>query len=244
MKIIVTKDYQELSKEAFKVLKTVLDNNPQAVLGLATGSSPIGLYQAMIEDHKNHQTSYQDVVTFNLDEYVGISKDHSQSYYTFMHEKLFNFIDIKPENINIPSGATKDLQQACIDYNEKLSNTQIDIQVLGIGSNAHIGFNEPGTSFESETHIVELKEKTRLDNQRFFDSLDDVPSKAITMGIKNIMHAKQILLLAYGKNKAQAIKDMVEGAISEDVPASILQKHDNVIVVLDEEAASLLKHEK
>lgn len=238
-KIIVVENYDEVSREAFKVIKEVIGESETPVLGLATGSSPIGLYKKMQSDHKTG-TSYKDVITFNLDEYIGLPKNHEQTYYTFMHENLFDGLDIPEENIHIPVGDSDDVPAECIKYEEAMKNHQIDVQVLGIGGNGHIGFNEPGTSFESVTHIVELKEKTREDNARFFETLADVPTKAITMGISTIMKSKKILMVATGEGKANAIYDMLKGPISTDCPASILQKHNDVVLVLDKAAASKL----
>lgn len=240
MKLIVVKDYKELSEKAFEVIKEVVTTEKMPALGLATGSSPVGLYKLMIEDHKLNNTDYSNVKTYNLDEYTGLKKEHSQSYYSFMHDNLFYGLNIPEENIHIPLGDTDDLVKACNDYDAILKDVVVDVQVLGIGANGHIGFNEPGTSFDSLTHIVELKEKTRLDNKRFFNSLDEVPTHAITMGIATIMNAKKVLLVANGLNKAKAVKAMIEGEITVDCPASALQKHDDCIVIIDEEAASLL----
>lgn len=238
-KVIVTENYDELSKAAFDVMKEYL--KPGKVLGLATGSSPVGLYKNMIKDHQENGTSYQDIKTFNLDEYVGLPKEHSESYYSFMHTQLFDHIDIKEENIHIPSGLG-DLEAGCKAYDEAIDNCPVDIQLLGIGSNGHIGFNEPGTPFALGTHVTDLKESTRKDNARFFDPLgEEVPTQACTMGLATIMKAKNILLVANGENKAQAVKGMLEGPISEDCPASILQNHPNVTVVIDKAAGKLLE---
>lgn len=238
--VIIVKDYEALSEEAFKVMKEVVASKENPVLGLATGSSPVGLYQNMIKDHKENGTSYKNVITFNLDEYVGLARDHSQTYYTFMHENLFNGIDIPEENVHLPLG-NGDLEKNCADYEKAMEDYQVDIQLLGIGSNGHIGFNEPGTSFDSLTHIVTLKEKTRKDNARFFIPLnEEVPTQAITMGIATIMKSKKVLLVASGEGKADAIAGMINGPVSEDVPASILQNHPDVTVIVDEAAASKL----
>ena len=239
VEVIVVKDYDELSKRAFEVIKETLKAE-HPVLGLATGSSPIGLYKEMIKDHKENGTSYANVRTFNLDEYVGLPKNHSQSYYTFMHENLFSGIDVKEENIHIPSGLG-DLEANCKNYEEQLNGAVIDLQLLGIGSNGHIGFNEPGTPFDSLTHVVELTESTKKDNARFFDPLGEkVPTQAVSMGIASIMRAKKVLLIANGEHKADAIKGLVEGPVSEKCPASCLQNHPNVVVIVDEAAASKL----
>ena len=239
IKVIVVENYDELSQKAFDVVKEVL-NNEQPVLGLATGSSPIGLYKNMIADHKKNNTSYQNVITFNLDEYANLPIDHSESYFTFMNTNLFDHVDINKNNIHIPLG-NGELDENCKAYDKGMEEFKVDIQVLGIGSNGHIGFNEPGTSFDSLTHVVKLKESTRKDNARFFEPLnEEVPTHACTMGIATIMKAKKILLLASGANKADAINAMINGPISEDCPASILQKHNDVIVIVDKAAAEKL----
>jgi glucosamine-6-phosphate deaminase len=239
--VIVCKDYEEVSDKAAEIMLDVVKNNPKAVIGLATGSSPIGLYQRMIKDHKENGTSYADITTFNLDEYVGLKPEHPQSYHTFMHQNLFNHLDLKKENINLPSVKGDNMKANCDSYNELLSKYKIDIQLLGIGSNGHLAFNEPGTPFDSVTQVVDLLESTIQDNARFFDGdISKVPTQSITMGIKNVMDAKRILLIASGKNKAEAIYHTVKGEVSTDWPASILQKHPDVIVVADKEAASLL----
>lgn len=241
IKLIVVDNYEELSREAFKVMKEVIDSKEHPVLGLATGSSPIGLYQNMIEDHKHNGTSYKNVTTFNLDEYVGLKKNHRETYYTFMHKNLFEGIEIPEENVHIPVGDSDDLDGECRKYEQAMSDYQVDIQLLGIGGNGHIGFNEPGTSFDSLTHIVELKERTRQDNARFFTDLEeDVPTHAITMGIATVMKAKKILLVANGANKADAIYGMIKGPVSEECPASVLQNHPDVTVIVDKAAASKL----
>lgn len=236
MKIAVCENYDELSNKAFEVIKEQVVAKPDSVLGLATGSSPVGLYKDMIKDHKENGTSYKDVVTYNLDEYVGIDRNDPQSYYTFMNENLFSGIDIDPKNTHVPYGNTK---EDCEKYEDSVNG--VDIQVLGIGQNGHIGFNEPGTPFDEPTHIVDLTENTREANARFFDNdIDKVPAQAITQGIGTIMKAKKILLVANGANKADAVKAMIEGPVSVECPASVLQNHPDVVVVIDKEAASKL----
>lgn len=238
MKVIKVKNYDEVSAEAFKVMKEVVANKPEAVLGLATGSSPIGLYENMIKDHKENGTSYAKCQSFNLDEYVGIDRNHSQSYWTFMHENLFHGIDLPEDKIHVPYGNTK---ADCEGYEKAMENVSVDIQVLGIGGNGHIGFNEPGTPFTEETHIIDLTEKTRSDNARFFENdINKVPTQAITMGIATIMKAKKILLVASGANKADAVAAMVNGPVDPACPASVLQNHPDVVVIVDEEAAAKL----
>lgn len=240
MKIIFTKDYEELSVKAFEVMKGVVKSNPYAVLGLATGTTPLGLYRHMIEDHKAHETSYANIRTVNLDEYLGLSARHVQSYAYFMRENLFKYLDITPENTNIEDGTAQDEQAECVRYNKLLEEMPRDIQLLGLGSNGHIAFNEPNTPFGSETHVVDLTENTIKDNARLFSDISEVPRKAFTMGIKQIMQARQILILASGANKADAVYKTVCGKVTEEVPASVLQLHPNCILIADKEAASKL----
>lgn len=234
MKIIINKK-AKLDKLAAQEIINLVNENPKAVLGLATGSSPIGLYEELIKDHKANKTNYKKVTTFNLDEYIGIPIDHEQSYHTFMYETLFKHLNINLKNTNFPK------QDDPAGYTKLLEKKPVDLQILGIGSNGHIAFNEPGTSFDSTTQYVDLAESTIKDNSRFFDSIDDVPKRAVTMGLKDIMMAKKVILLAFGKNKAEAINTLVNGKKSEDCPATILQDHPNLTLYLDEDAASLLK---
>lgn len=238
-KIIIVENYDEASREAFKVMKEVIDGSDRPVLGLATGSTPIGLYKKMMADHKTG-ASYKKCVTFNLDEYIGLPKEHEQTYYTFMHENLFNGLDIPEENIHIPVGDSANVPAECIKYEGDMKEFSVDIQLLGIGGNGHIGFNEPGTPFTTLTHVVDLQEKTRLDNARFFDNIDDVPTQAITMGIATILKSKKILLVATGESKADAIYGMIKGPVTENCPASALQNHNDVVVIVDKAAASKL----
>lgn len=241
LKIIIADNYDEVSSEAFKVMKDVVTSKENPVLGLATGSSPIGLYKKMIADHKSCGTSYKNVKTWNLDEYIGIPHDHEQSYWTFMHENLFEGLDILEENIHVPVGDGEDEELECKKYEESMKGHTVDLQVLGIGADGHIGFNEPGTSFDSTTHLMDLTEQTISDNARFFNNdMSLVPTKSITMGLATIMRAKKIIVIATGENKADAVYGMLKGEITTDCPASILQKHDDVVVILDRAAASKL----
>lgn len=240
MKVIVTENYDEMSKKAAEIIIDVVKKNPNAVLGLATGSSPIGTYQNMIKDCKENGTSYKNVSTVNLDEYVSLNADHDQSYAYFMRKNLFDGLDIDQNNTNLPCGVAPDLAKECDRYNALLAKLVPDVQVLGIGSNGHIGFNEPNTPFDSVTHIVDLTESTIKDNSRMFASINEVPKQALSMGIKNIMQAKSIVMVVSGKNKAVAVKGMVNGEITPEVPASVLQLHPFVTVICDKEAASLL----
>ena len=241
MKLIVVKDYEEMSKEASLIIKDLLVKKPDATLGLATGSSPIGLYQNLIKYYEKGEISFKNVKTYNLDEYCELPRSHPESYYSFMHRNLFSHVDILEENVHIPCSEGSDLQALCNEYNELLHKATIDLQLLGIGANGHIGFNEPNTPFDQETWVVKLTDKTRRDNQRFFNSLDEVPTHAMTMGIANIMQAKCLLLVASGKNKAEAIRRLASGEVNPECPATILNRHPNAIVIVDEDAASLIK---
>lgn len=238
MKVIVVKDYDAMSAKALEIMKAVVVEKPNAVLGLATGSTPLGLYANMIKDCKENGTSYKKVRTVNLDEYAGLDKNHNQSYAYFMRTNLFEGIDVDLANTNIEDGTAKDREKECERYSRLLDDMQQDIQLLGIGSNGHIAFNEPGTAFDSETHIVDLTESTIKDNSRLFEKIEDVPRQAFTMGLKNIMRAKKILVLANGVGKANAVYGMVKGRVTESVPASILQLHPDCTLVCDEAAAS------
>ncbi len=240
MKVIVTENYEEMSRKAFEVMAEVVKNNPRAVLGLATGSTPLGLYRNMIEDHEKNGTSYREIKTVNLDEYAGLDYSSDQSYVYFMRHNLFDHIDIDLKNTNIENGKAADREAECARYNALLEALPRDVQVLGIGSNGHIAFNEPGTPFGSVTHIVDLAESTIRDNSRMFASIDEVPRQAFTMGLKNIMNAKKILILANGENKAKAVYGLVRGEVTEKVPASVLQLHPDCTLVCDKAAASLL----
>lgn len=239
MKIIKVKNYQQLSEKACAMLMEVLTTKKNPVLGLATGSTPEGMYKCLIQKYKNKEVSFQNVTTFNLDEYIGLHKDNDQSYNYYMFDKFFNHIDINEENIYIPDGMAADLEQECTRF-EKLIEEKgpIDFQVLGIGVNGHIGFNEPGTPFTSRTQIVELTEETRRSNARFFNSVDEVPTKAITMGIGTIMESKKVVLLVSGKNKADALARIIDGEVAEESPASILKQHPDATIVADEDALS------
>jgi len=239
-KIIVRSNYELVSDEANKIMRQLLVSKPDAVLGLATGSSPLGLYKRMIADFENGITDYRKVTTFNLDEYIGLDINHHESYYSFMNRQLFSHINISPKRVHLPVGHSDDLQQECLAYDMAMKDYQMDLQILGLGTNGHIGFNEPMTPFDTETHVVNLSSQTRFDNSRFFESLDEVPKQAITMGIASILRAKKIVLIACGVSKANAIYEMINGTVTEQVPATILQRHPDVVVILDEDAASKL----
>ena len=240
MKIIVTKDYEELSAKAAKIMLEVVRENPYAVLGLATGTTPLGLYAYMIADHEQKGTSYAHIRTANLDEYKGLPKTHPQSYAYFMRKNLFDGLGIHSENTNIENGMAADEEKECVRYDEVLEQLPRDIQLLGLGSNGHIAFNEPGTPFGSGTHVVSLAESTVKDNARLFDDISEVPRKAFTMGIRQIMQAKKVLILASGANKADAVAKMVKGEVTEAVPASVLQLHPDCTLIVDKAAAAKL----
>ncbi|MFV0255294.1 MAG: glucosamine-6-phosphate deaminase [Erysipelotrichaceae bacterium] len=240
MKFIIKENYDEVAEAANEEMRRILTSADSLTIGLATGSSPIGLYKLMAKDNAEGITDFTKVTTFNLDEYIGLPTDHPETYRNFMNKNLFNQININLNKTHLPYASDKNDKNSCEEYEKMLNNYQLDVQLLGIGSNGHIGFNEPGSSFSSNTHIVELTEKTRNDNQRFFASLDEVPTHAITMGIASIMRAKEIILIACGENKAQAIYEMANVAKTEEIPATILQNHPNVICIVDKDAASKL----
>lgn len=239
MNILRVKDYHEMSERACSILVEKISNAAQPVIGLATGSTPEGLYERLIKEYTRGVVSFKQTTSFNLDEYIGLSKAHPNSYHYYMKNHLFRHIDIEMERVYVPDGETDDLEKACRNYEELIKeNKNIDIQILGLGLNGHIGFNEPGTSFTSRTHVVKLAESTRQANARFFPSIDDVPTKAITMGIETIMESKQVIVLVSGEAKAGAVDRLVNGEVSDDFPASILQKHNNVTIVADNAALS------
>lgn len=242
MLVIIKENYDEMSKEAAKIIAERLRKKPNLVIGFATGNSPLGLYKELIRMYKDEGLDFSKVTTFNLDEYVGLQPSHDQSYHYFMYENLFNHINIDPRFIHIPHGMAKDINSFCEWYEKSIEDFGgIDIQILGIGRNGHIAFNEPGSSLGSRTRIKTLNEKTRQDNARFFDNMDEVPKYALTMGVGTIMEAKELLLLANGKSKTEPVKNAVEGPITAMCPASIVQMHRQVIVLVDKDAAAELK---
>lgn len=244
MRIIVAANYDEMSKKAADIVASQIILKPESVVGLATGGTPVGFYRELIKIHKDGKFSFKEVKTFNLDEYYGLDKDNTQSYHYYMMDNLFNHIDINIENVNIPNGMAEDIEVECKAYEAKIKSAGgIDIQVLGIGTNGHIGFNEPDVKFEAITHLVKLDEETIEANSRFFNSIEEVPKSAISMGIKTIMHAKKIVLLASGSEKAKVIERMINGDITPDLPASILQLHPDVTLILDKDAAAELMEE-
>ena len=242
MKIIKAKDYQDMSRKAANIISAQIIMKPDCVLGLATGSTPIGTYDQLIDWYKKGDLDFSQVSSVNLDEYRGLSHTDPQSYYYFMHQHLFDRVNIDPERTNVPNGMEPDAEKECGRYEELIRSLGgVDLQLLGLGHNGHIGFNEPGESFEKTTHCVQLTQSTIDANQRLFDEGDAVPEKAFTMGIKSIMQSKHILLIANGEKKAQIIRDAFFGPVTPKVPASILQLHNNVTVIVDKEAGKLIK---
>ncbi|MEA1904979.1 MAG: glucosamine-6-phosphate deaminase [Candidatus Hadarchaeota archaeon] len=241
MKILVAKDYNEMSRKAAGLIADAIKNKPNLILGLATGSTPMGCYRELIRMHKGEGLDFSRIVTFNIDEYIGLLPTHPQSYRYFMDENLFNHVNTRIENTHVPDGSTDDPQKTCDEFEELIkASGGIDLQLLGIGANGHIAFNEPSSPFDSRTRVVDLSEQTIKDNARFFKSIDEVPRQAISIGMGTIMEEREIILLANGEKKADAVAKSVEGPITTDVPASVLQKHPNCTFIIDEEAASKL----
>lgn len=242
MKIIRAKDYNDMSRKAANIISAQVIMKPACVLGLATGSTPIGTYAQLVEWYRKGDLDFSEVTTVNLDEYKGITRDNEQSYYYFMNDNLFSKVNINLERTFLPDGMEPDSDKACADYNRIIASVGgVDLQLLGLGHNGHIGFNEPGMAFEAETHCVNLTESTMKANQRFFASMDDVPRQAYTMGIKTIMQAKKILVVVSGEDKAEIVKEAFFGPITPKVQASVLQLHNDVTIVADEAALSLVK---
>lgn len=242
MKIIKAKDYNDMSRKAANIISAQVIMKPNCVLGLATGSTPIGTYAQLVEWYKKGDLDFSEVTTVNLDEYKGLTRDNDQSYYYFMNDNLFSKVNINLERTFLPDGMEPDSDKACDDYNKIIADVGgVDLQLLGLGHNGHIGFNEPGMAFEAETHCVNLTESTMKANQRFFASMDDVPRQAYTMGIKTIMQAKKILVVVSGEDKAAIVKEAFFGPITPAVQASVLQLHNDVTIVADEAALSLIK---
>lgn len=239
MKLYKAKDYADMSRKAANILSAQVIMKPNCVLGLATGSTPEGVYRQLVEWYNKGDLDFSEVISVNLDEYQGLTKENDQSYYYFMNHHFFSHVNIKKENTYLPNGMAEDAQAECNRYNEVIKSVGgIDMQLLGIGANGHIGFNEPDESFGKETHLVKLTDSTIEANSRFFKNKDEVPKYAFSMGIKTIMQSKKILLVANGEAKADALYKALYGSITPSVPASILQLHNNVIVVADEAAFS------
>ena len=241
MEIIISPTYEDMSKAAAKAVAELLNSKPNAVLGLPTGSTPLGLYKELARMHKSEGLDFSRVTTFNLDEYVGLRKDHPQSYHYFMHENLFKHINIPTQNVYLPSGTTDNYAAFCQWYEQRIKECGgIDLQLLGVGSDGHIGFNEPSSSLGSRTRIKTLARPTIEDNARFFEKIEDVPIYAITMGVGTIFEARKIVFLANGANKADAVAKAIEGPVTSMITASALQLHPDVTAYLDRPAASKL----
>ncbi|MGG1658513.1 glucosamine-6-phosphate deaminase [Brevibacillus sp. NRS-1366] len=242
MKLIVVNDYAQLSIEAARLIAQEVKDNPKAVLGLATGGTPEGMYRELIRLHREEGVDFSQSTSFNLDEYVGLPANHTQSYRTYMQDHLFAHINLPVERTNVPRGDVADLAAECARYEEAIVQAGgIDLQVLGIGNNGHVGFNEPGSMPDSITRVVQLTTSTIEANARYFDSIEEVPTRAVSMGIKTILGAKRIVLMASGVAKAEAIRHMLEAEMTADVPATLLQLHSGVTVIVDRDAASGLK---
>ncbi|NOY09539.1 MAG: glucosamine-6-phosphate deaminase [Spirochaetes bacterium] len=245
MEVILTEDYNEMSKISAGEIARQVRKKPNSVIGLATGSTPLGTYKELIRLHKEEGLDFSKVITFNLDEYLGLPPAHKESYNFFMWENLFKHININPENVHVPQGMVEDAEEFCEWYEKEIEKAGgIDLQLLGIGSDGHIAFNEPGSSFGSRTRVKTLEEQTIEDNSRFFNSIDEVPHFAITMGVGTILEARKIVLAANGKNKAQVCARFIEGPIDSQITASALQLHPHAVIVLDEAASSQLKRKK
>lgn len=242
MEVIITESADEMARMAAELFRRQILKKPNSVLGLATGSTPIPLYAELVRMHREEGLDFSKVVTFNLDEYLGLPPSHKQSYHYFMDQHLFRKVNISPSNVHVPHGHTQHVLEFCEWYEQAIANAGgIDLQLLGIGADGHIAFNEPGSSLGSRTRLKTLTEQTIKDNSRFFDNLDEVPRFAITMGVGTILEAKQIVLIADGKRKADIVAEFIEGPVTAQVTASALQLHRHVTVILDEEAASKLK---
>ena len=242
VKIIRTKDYADMSRKAANIISAQVIMKPDCVLGLATGGTPVGTYEKLVERYNEGDLDFSEVTSVNLDEYRGLPKEHPESYWSFMHRNLFDLVNIRPEAIHMPAGTNMDAAAECSHYDEIIQHLGgVDLQLLGIGHDGHIGFNEPGAAFELGTHCVHLTKETIEANKRFFDNNEDlVPKEAYTMGIKTIMQARKVLVVANGLAKAKAVKAVVSGPVTPECPGSILQMHPDCILVADEEALSLL----
>lgn len=241
MRMIRTKDYEDMSRKAANIIGALVVTKPDCVLGLATGSSPVGTYRRLVEGYRAGDLDFSQVRSVNLDEYKGLPRENEQSYYYFMQDNFFGHINIEQGNTHLPDGMEPDSQKACADYDRVIASMGgVDLQLLGLGHDGHIGFNEPNDEFDRETHCVNLTQMTIEANKRFFASADEVPRQAYTMGIATIMRAKCVLMVVSGKDKAQILKDAFFGPITPRVPASILQLHPNFILVADEAALSLI----
>lgn len=243
MKIIVEKNYEEMSLRAAELFSELIKNKPDCVLGLATGGTPVEMYKNLIRMNKEGKVDFSKVKSINLDEYKGLSGNHDQSYRYFMNTNLFNHININKDNTFVPNGLAKDIEKECKNYDERIEQIGgIDIQLLGIGNNGHVGFNEPAKFLNTRTHLTQLTEGTIEANARFFDKIEEVPTEAITMGLGGIMKAKKIVLIASGEGKANIISKILEGKITTDIPATLLQVHPDVTIIVDKAAAKQINY--
>ncbi|WP_066871154.1 glucosamine-6-phosphate deaminase [Clostridium mediterraneense] len=241
MKVLIVKNYEEMSKKAAEFMAELVNEKPEAILGLATGGTPVGMYKELIEMNKAGKVDFSKVTTVNLDEYVGLAGDHEQSYRYFMNTNLFNHINVNKDKTFVPSGLAENIEEECKKYDERIKELGgIDLQLLGLGGNGHIAFNEPDNHLVVGTHLTGLTQDTIDANSRFFESADEVPKTAVTMGLGGIMQAKRILLIASGEGKADAVEAMMNGKITTDCPASMLQMHRDVTIIVDEAAAAKL----
>lgn len=241
MKVLIVKNYEEMSKKAAEFMAEIVNEKPEAILGLATGGTPVGMYKELIEMNKAGKVDFSKVTTVNLDEYVGLAGDHEQSYRYFMNTNLFNHINVNKDKTFVPNGLAENIEEECKKYDERIKELGgIDLQLLGLGGNGHIAFNEPDNHLVVGSHLTGLTQDTIDANSRFFESADEVPKTAVTMGLGGIMQAKKILLIASGEGKADAVEAMMNGKITTDCPASMLQMHRDVTIIVDEAAAAKL----
>lgn len=241
MKLIVTKNYEEMSRLAAEFMAKEVNKNPEIILGLATGGTPVGMYKELINMCSNKEVDFSKATTINLDEYIGLSGDHNQSYRYFMNTNLFNHINVDKTKTYVPNGQAADIENECKSYDERIKNLGgIDLQLLGLGSNGHVAFNEPDEYLTVGSHETKLTDSTIEANARFFNSMDEVPKTAITMGLGGIMQAKKILVIANGEGKAEVVEKLMNGKITTEVPASMLQMHRDVTIIVDEAAAAKL----
>ena len=241
MRIIRTKDYEDMSRKAAAIIAAQIVLKPDCVLGLATGRTPVGIHKYLVSWSKGGDLDFSEVTSVNLDEYRGLPREHKESYWSFMHRNLFEHVNIKPEHINLPDGMNMDADAECARYDKVIESVGgIDLQLLGIGHDGHIGFNEPSDAFDLGTHCVKLTDETIDANQRFFNNREEVPREAYTMGTRTIVQARKVLMVVSGKDKAEIIKKAFYGPVTPEVPASILQMHPDFTLVADEDALSLI----
>ncbi|MBP7236580.1 MAG: glucosamine-6-phosphate deaminase [Petrotogaceae bacterium] len=239
MKILVCKDYEELSLKSAEIIVNQINQKKDSVLGLATGGTPVGMYKELVKSYREGKVDFGKVITFNLDEYYGVDHENINSYHYYMNTNFFDHVNVERKNINIPNGMSKDIEKECREYDEKIQNMGgIDLQVLGVGLNGHIGFNEPAKELMSGTHITDLTKETINANARFFEDISQVPTRAITMGMATILRSKKIVVLINGKNKSKIFEKITGKKITTQIPATLLQLHPDVTIVVDEQAAT------